>query len=152
MWACPGLSGVEPYSSRCRLLLRWGTETPERVPVSWSYTRRPLIGRQNHTSLRQGDITNTLSARYFWTTAKALFIQGNVAQKFAVLLGRPTLLIFVHCARSSFSLYISRLHCVGLETRAVTELCRTLTTPPSRTEPTCTLRWKCANSVYFALS
>ena len=42
--------------------------------------------------------------RYFWTTTKALFMEENVTQKFAVLLGRPTLLLFVRCARSSFSL------------------------------------------------
>ena len=45
---------------------------------------------------------STESAGYFWTTAKASFIEENVAQKFAVLLGRPTLLLFVYCAHSSF--------------------------------------------------
>ena len=37
------------------VLLRWGTETPEWVPASSIYTRRPLIGRQNRTSVLQGD-------------------------------------------------------------------------------------------------
>ena len=32
--------------------------------------------------------TNTIPARYFWTRAKALFIEENVTQSFAVLLGR----------------------------------------------------------------
>ena len=35
--------------------------------------------------------------------AKALFIEENVEQKFAVLLGRPPLLLFVHRGRSSSS-------------------------------------------------
>ena len=39
-----------------------------------------------------------------WTTAKASFIEENVTQKFAVLLGHPTLFLFVHCVCSSFSL------------------------------------------------
>ena len=92
--------------TRLAVLLRWGTETPERVPASLSYTRRLLIVRQKRTSMRQGNNnkqTNTLSARYFLATAKASFIEENVAQKFAVLLGRHLLLIFVHCACSSFS-------------------------------------------------
>ena len=38
-----------------------------------------------------------MPARHFWTTAKASYIEENVAQKFAVLLGRPTLLLFVYC-------------------------------------------------------
>ena len=33
-----------------------------------------------------------------------MFIEENVVQKFTVLLGHPTLLLFVLCARSSFSL------------------------------------------------
>ena len=40
----------------------------------------------------------------FWTTAKALLIEENVGQRFAGLLGRPTLLILVHCAPPSFFL------------------------------------------------
>ena len=52
----------------------------------------------------RGIITNKHNThRYFWTMAKALFSEENVAQ-FAVLLGIPTLLLFVHCARSPFSL------------------------------------------------
>ena len=44
--------------------------------------------------------------------AKALFIEENVPQKFSVLLGRPTLLIFVYCVAYFFFLgLISRLHC-----------------------------------------
>ena len=35
---------------------------------------------------------------------KSFLLKNNVAQKFAVLLGRPTLLLFVPYARSSFSL------------------------------------------------
>ena len=48
-WAQAGLSHTEPYSSCTRLavLLRWSTETPERVPANSSYTCPPLIGRQN---------------------------------------------------------------------------------------------------------
>ena len=61
--------------------------------ASSSYTPRPLIGRQNR-------ITREL----FRTMAKASFIEENVAHKFAGLLGRPTLLLFVHCAHTYFSL------------------------------------------------
>ena len=43
--------------------------------------------------MRQGEQTNTVPARYFWKTAS--FIEENVAQKFDILLGRPTLLLFV---------------------------------------------------------
>ena len=82
------------------------------------YTRRPLIGRQNRTEVRQEDNNKqTLSASYFWTTAKALFMEENVTQKFANLLGRPTLLIFVHCARSSFSLDLIALCGAAMRSR-----------------------------------
>ena len=65
------------------VLLRWGAKTSERVATSSSYTRRPLIGRQNrHCRATGGYIqTNTLPARYLWTTAKDLFIGENVGQK-----------------------------------------------------------------------
>ena len=45
-----GVTRTEPYSFflSSSVLLRWGTETPEKVPESSSYTRHPLIGRQNH--------------------------------------------------------------------------------------------------------
>ena len=52
--------------------------------------------------MRQGD--NSKQSHYFWATVKALFIEENVAQMFAVLLGRPTLLLFVHCVCYTFSL------------------------------------------------
>ena len=39
-WERPGLSRI-----RLTVLLRCGTETPERVPACLSQTRRPLIGR-----------------------------------------------------------------------------------------------------------
>ena len=62
------------------------------------------------TSVRQGD-NNTLPSKYFCTTAKASFIEENVAQKFVVLLGSSTLLLFVHCAHYFFFLQrISFLH------------------------------------------
>ena len=89
-------------------------ETIESVTASWSYTCRPLICRQV-TSCDRGTITykhSRLPARCFWTTAKASFIDENVAQKFDVLLGSPTLLLFVHFVAFSFSLgFTSRLHC-----------------------------------------
>ena len=81
-----------------------GTETPERVPASSSYTRAPLIGRQNRTSVRQGDI-NKQTHYPRVKTPKASFIEKDVAQKFAVLFGRPTLLLFVRCVLSSAFLF-----------------------------------------------
>ena len=46
-----------------------------------------------------------------------MFIEENVAQKFAVLLERPTLLLFVHVCVHLFHGYISsiHIHCVGLD-------------------------------------
>ena len=55
---------------------------------------------------------NTVLARYFWTMAKASFIEEYVAQKLAVLLGRPYIVAL--CSLSaflSFLGFISRLHC-----------------------------------------
>ena len=51
-------SGCDPdwavlSCTRLEVLLHCGTETPERVPASSSYTHRLLIGRQNYTSVRQ---------------------------------------------------------------------------------------------------
>ena len=77
---------------------------------------RWLVDR-NVTSVRQADNkkqTNTLPPRYFWTTAKASFIEQNVAQRLAVLLGRPTLLCSLFNMFFFFLGPISRLHCVGL--------------------------------------
>ena len=92
--------------TRLAVLLRWSTETPVRVPASSSDTSRLLIGWQNRTSVRQGD--KNKQTHYPWGISgkrrKLSLFKLNVALKFAVLLGRPTLLLFVHCARSSFSL------------------------------------------------
>ena len=87
-------------------------------------------------------------------------------QKFAVLLGRPTLLLFVRCARSSFSLDLLAGYTastvwltprptirvlVALETGAVTE--PGFTAPSllgwSVLGPKCTRQWKCAFSEMF---
>ena len=47
--------------------------------------------------------------------AKALFIEENVTQKFAVLLGRPTVVALCLLCTFFFLLgFISGLHCVGL--------------------------------------
>ena len=103
--------------SHLAVLLRWGTETSGWVPKSSSYTRHPLIGRQNRHFRATGGLKpkNTVPARYFWTTAKVCFIEENVAQKFDVLLAWPTLLLFVYCVTFFFVLGLnSRLHCVGL--------------------------------------
>ena len=87
--------------TRLALLLRWGT--PERVRASSTYTRHLLIGPQNRTSVRQGDNNEpTHYPRDSEKRAKTEKKKKNVAQRFAVLLGRPTMLL-VHCARS-FSL------------------------------------------------
>jgi hypothetical protein len=51
----------------------------------------------------------------FWTMVKALFIEENVAQKLAVLLGHPNLSLFVYCVAFLFFIeFISRLHCAAL--------------------------------------
>ena len=62
----PAKSGRDPdraVLSRTYLtvLLRWVTETSERVPTSSSYTRHPLIGRQNQHFCATGIITNNHS-------------------------------------------------------------------------------------------
>ena len=76
-----------------------------------------MIGQQNR-HFRVTDKTtakNTVPARYFWTTAKALFIEENGAQKFGLLLGYPTLLLLVYFVALFFFVgFISRLHCFGL--------------------------------------
>ena len=43
-----------------------------------------------------------------------MFIEENVAQKFAILLGHPTLLLFVYCAHSTFPLDLLAGYTVGL--------------------------------------
>jgi hypothetical protein len=53
----------------------------------------------------RGIITNKhIIRKVFLDNGKALCIEENVGQKFAILPGRPTLLIFVHCVWSFFSL------------------------------------------------
>ena len=47
------------------------------------------------------EITTLFHTTISMVTKKASFIEENVAQRFAVLLGCPTLLLFVHCVRSS---------------------------------------------------
>ena len=57
---------------------------------------RPRI--QEHT------INKHIIRKVFLDNGVSLVYEENVAQKFAFLLGRPTCLIFAHCACSSFSL------------------------------------------------
>ena len=74
---------------------------------------KPLF-RRSKRSVRQGD--NKLTQYPQGISAKALFIEENVVQKFAVLLGCPTLLLVLCSLCSSFFIlgFISRLHCVWL--------------------------------------
>ena len=105
------IEGLQPKSGRdpdwaalshTRLaVLRWCTETPERVPATAGKFERHTTSIDWSTEsllpCDRGIIKNTVPPRYLRTTAKALFIEKNVTQKF---LGHPTLLLF-HCARSS---------------------------------------------------
>ena len=74
----------DPYwaiLSRTRLavLLRWGTERPERVPASSSYTRRWLVDKIV-TSVRLGDINNQTQYPQCISGQRWKFIEENVAQ------------------------------------------------------------------------
>ena len=64
----------------------------------------------------QGLLTNKHSTRkLFLDNGESVVYEEKVAQKFAVLLGRPTLLLYLYCVVFFYILgIISRLHYVGL--------------------------------------
>ena len=91
---------IEEYSSHSAPPLRY-----------WEASKGPgkfelhTIGRQNRPfRATENNKKNTVPARYFWTTARIRLLKKTVVQKFTDLLARPTFLLLVRCARSSFSL------------------------------------------------
>ena len=145
------------------------TETPQRAPASSSYTRRPLIGRQYHISVRQGNNKQSHYPQGISGQRRMLRLLKKMSHK-----SLPSYIIDL-CSLCMFFFYlwfISRQHCVGVlwahnanvastaiadsppyhkgtfgggnASRNWTAPKRTFITPPSRTEPTRTLNWKCA--------
>ena len=92
----------------------------------------------------------SVAAGCFWTTEKALFIEENVAQKFTVLLGRPTVALCILCAffffkeRAQYTGYtVSGCYEItmqrvlsAVETRHVTDLSNTAPSLPAPNRPT----------------
>ena len=100
--------------TRLAVLLRWGTETPERVPATWIYTRRPLIGRQNRHFRATGDNNQQTQYPRGVSGRRKLCLLKKMTRKCL-----PPFLVVLHCCslfivHSFFLGFISRLHGVGL--------------------------------------
>ena len=106
------------------VLLRWGTETPERVPATAGkfelHTPSVDWSTESAVPCDRGIITNKHSTRW---TAKALFIEENVAK-----VCRPswTSYVVALCCLCAFFFigFISGLHCrAAMRSRCLRSCC-----------------------------
>ena len=101
--AWPGLSRIQLYSSH--VLLRWGTETPERPSVDWS-TESSLPCDRGDNNKQTCEYPRGVSGQ-----RGRLYLLKKMLRKFAVLLGRHPLLLAL-CSMCTFFFFlgfISRL-------------------------------------------
>ena len=152
----------EPYSqylSRSTPPLRYWE--PERVPLSLSYTHHPFIGRHSLPCDREIITNKHSTCKVFLDNCESFVYQRKCCVKVCHSLPKHCCLLFIHCAHS-FSLDLFAGYTVGLlwdhnayvavvattvrlkhcpttkvlaavETRAVTELYRTINTGMTHT-------------------